>query len=195
MQQALLIPDRFTDWRMWAGLPDRLARRAEVSHLDQLASILWDSGGAVVSLARSLRPDGWDVAVAAGRAAALAVALGAAGLAGSIALAEPEIPFDCIPEDIEVAIDPPGTDVLVPYLSLTIPDKKDNPRGSRAPMTDEPKIGDWPAFVASLPVPDFGDLPTAAEVAEALNLPTEAELAELLAAEPDRRRAEPETGQ
>lgn len=31
MQSVLLIPDRLADWRMWAGLARRLARRAEVT--------------------------------------------------------------------------------------------------------------------------------------------------------------------
>lgn len=119
MQRVLFIPDRFTDWRMWAGLPDRLARRAEVSHLDQLADLPWDGGsGPTVALARSLCPDGWDVVVAAGQAGPLAVALGAAGLCRGIVLAEPEIPFDRIPEDVEVVIEPPDTDVLAPYERL-----------------------------------------------------------------------------
>ena len=56
MPAVVLIPARFTDWRMWAGMSDRLARRAEVSHLDQLAGVPWDGGsGAIVTLARGLR--------------------------------------------------------------------------------------------------------------------------------------------
>jgi hypothetical protein len=119
MQRVLLIPARFTDWRMWGGLPDRLARRAAVSHLDQLISLPWAADpDAVVGLARSQAPDGWDVVVAAGQACPFAVALTAAGLAIGIVLAEPEIPFDRIPEDVEVAIEPPDADVLARYEQL-----------------------------------------------------------------------------
>jgi hypothetical protein len=60
MQRVLLIPARFTDWRMWAGIPDRLARRAAVTHLDQLISLPWAAApDAVVGLTRG------QVAVAA----------------------------------------------------------------------------------------------------------------------------------
>jgi len=120
MQRVLLIPARFTDHRMWAGIPERLARRAAVSHLDQLISLPWTAGSdaVVVGLARSQAPAGWDVVVAAGQACPFAVALGAAGLARGIVLAEPEIPFDRIPEDVDVAIEPPDADVLAPYEQL-----------------------------------------------------------------------------
>ncbi|HEY7324282.1 MAG TPA: hypothetical protein VH520_05600 [Streptosporangiaceae bacterium] len=119
MQRVLLIPARFTDWRMWAGIPDRLSRRAAVSHLDQLISLPWTGApDAVAGLARGQAPGGWDVVVAAGQACPFAVALGAAGLARGIVLAEPEIPFDRIPEDVDVVIEPPDPDVLAPYEHL-----------------------------------------------------------------------------
>ena len=81
MPQVLLIPDRLSDYRMWAGMPDRLGHRAEVSHLDRLIQLPWHGGSAVVELARVQRPGGWDVVVAAGKASSFAVALAAAGLA------------------------------------------------------------------------------------------------------------------
>src|SRR5262245_57008233 len=91
VQSVLLIPDRLADWRMWAGLADRLAQRAEVSHLDQLAPLPWDGGsGEVVAAGRAVRPGGWDAVVSAGRAGPFAVSIGAAGLARGIVLAEPE---------------------------------------------------------------------------------------------------------
>jgi hypothetical protein len=62
---VLLIPARFTDWRMWSGIPAQLARRAAVSHLDQLISLPWAAApDAVVGQARSRAPHGWDVLVA-----------------------------------------------------------------------------------------------------------------------------------
>ena len=119
MQRVLLIPDRFSDYRMWGGIPDRLARRAEVSQLDRLMELPWGgSSAAVVDLARGRWPGGWDVVVAAGRASPFAVTLAAAGLALGIVLAEPEIPFDRIPDDVEFALDPPDANVLAPYEPL-----------------------------------------------------------------------------
>jgi hypothetical protein len=119
MQRVLLIPDRFSDYRMWGGIPDRLARRAEVSHLDRLIDLPWSGGsGAVVALARGQQPGGWDVVVAAGRASPFAVALAAAGLARGLVLAEPEIPFNRIPDDVEFALKLPDDDVLATYEPL-----------------------------------------------------------------------------
>jgi len=119
VQRVLLIPDRFTDWRMWAGIPDRLARRAAVSHLDQLISLPWAAApDAVVGLARSQAPDGWDVVVAAGQACPFAVALAAAGLAHGLVLLQPEIPFDRIPEDVDLGPATPDPDAAAPYEVL-----------------------------------------------------------------------------
>ena len=119
MQRVLLIPDRFTDYRMWGEIPDRLAHRAEVSHLDLLIQLPWSgASGAVVELARGQRPGGWDVVVAAGRASPFAVALAAAGLARGLVIAEPEIPFNRIPDDLEFALELPDDDVLAPYEPL-----------------------------------------------------------------------------
>jgi len=113
MQRVLLIPARFTDRRMWAGIPERLARRAAVSHLDQLISLPWAAApDAVVGLARSQAPDGWDVVVAASQACPLAVALAAAGLSRSLVLIQPEIPFDRIPEDVDLGPAAPELDAL-----------------------------------------------------------------------------------
>jgi len=110
MQRVLLIPDRFTDWRMWAGIPDRLSQRAAVSQLDQLISLPWAAApDAVVGMARRQARDGWDVVVAAGQACPYAVALGTAGLGRSLVLIQPEIPCDRIPEDVDIG---PATPVL-----------------------------------------------------------------------------------
>jgi len=113
MERVLLIPARFTDWRMWAGIPERLARRAAVSHLDQLISLPWAAArDAVVGLARSQAPGGWDVVVAAGQACPFAVALAAAGLSRSLVLIQPEVPFDLIPEDVDPGPATPELDAL-----------------------------------------------------------------------------------
>jgi hypothetical protein len=119
MQRVLLVPDRFSDYRMWGGIPDRLAGRAEVSHLDRLIQLPWSGGsGAVVRLARGQRPGGWDVVVAAGRASPFAVALAEAGLTRGLVLAEPEIPFNRIPDEVEFTLKLPDDDVLAPYEPL-----------------------------------------------------------------------------
>lgn len=119
MQRVLLIPDRFTDWRMWAGIPDRLAQRVAVSHLDQLINLPWAAApDTVVGLTRSQACDGWDVVVAAGQGCPFAVALGAAGLGRSLVLAQPEIPFDRIPEDVDLGPSTPELDALAPYEVL-----------------------------------------------------------------------------
>lgn len=103
MRRVLLIPARFTDHRMWGGIPGRLARGADVSHLDQLISLPWTDGpGAVAGLARAAAPGGWDVAAAAGQACPLAVALAEAGLARALVLIQPEIPFDRIPDEVDL---------------------------------------------------------------------------------------------
>jgi len=119
MQRVLLIPARFTDWRMWAGIPDRLAGRAAVSHLDQIISLPWAAApDAVVGLARSQAPGGWDVVVAAGQACPFAVALATAGLVCGLVLIQAEIPFDRIPEDVDLGPATPDPDAVAPYELL-----------------------------------------------------------------------------
>jgi len=119
MQRVLLIPARFTDWRMWTSIPDRLARRAAVSHLDQLISLPWAAApDAVVGLAQTEARGGWDVVVAAGQACPFAVAIAAAGLGRGLVLIQPEIPFDRIPEDVELGPATPDFDALAPYEVL-----------------------------------------------------------------------------
>jgi hypothetical protein len=119
MQRVLFIPDQLTDHRMWAGIPDRLAQRAAVSHLDQLVSLPWSADpAAVVPLASSQAPAGWDVVVAAGRRAPFATALAAAGLARALVFVEPPIPLDRIPESVDFPDTSPDGDALLPYERL-----------------------------------------------------------------------------
>lgn len=106
MAAVLFIPDRFTDHRMWGGIPDRLADRAAVSHLDQMMTLPWAAGsGAAVAVARSQVPAGWDVVVAAGDAGPLAAALGMARLAASLVLTQPRVPFDRIAGDVDLELE------------------------------------------------------------------------------------------
>jgi hypothetical protein len=120
MRRVVLIPDRFSDHRAWAGIADRLEERAEVIHLDQLIQMPWATGDAsVVSAARvGLTADGCDVAAAAGQACPFAVALAGAGLARSLVLFAPEIPFDRIPDDVDLTLDLPDANFLEPYQPL-----------------------------------------------------------------------------
>jgi hypothetical protein len=119
MQHVLFIPDQLTDYRMWGGIPDRLARRAAVSNLDQLIRLPWSEDAAtVVALARDQAPAGWDVVVAAGRGAPFAVALAAASLARSLVLVEPPVPLNRVPESVELPVTAPGRHTLLPYERL-----------------------------------------------------------------------------
>jgi len=119
VHRVLMIPDRFTDWRMWAGISDRLARGAAVSHLDQMISLPWTAApDAVVGLARSLAPGGWDVVVAAVQACPFGVALAAARLGLGLVLVQPEIPFDRIPEDVDLGPATPDLDAQAPFEVL-----------------------------------------------------------------------------
>jgi hypothetical protein len=119
MQEILFIPDQLTDYRMWAGIPRRLAYRALVSHLDQLIRLPWSAeAAAVVPLARSQAPRGWDVVVAAGRGSPFAVALAAADLARGLVLVEPPVPVNRIPGDLDLPLTTPGRDALLPYEAL-----------------------------------------------------------------------------
>ena len=137
MQRVVLIPDQFSDYRMWGGIPDRLARRAEVSQLDRLIQLPWGGpSGAVVDLARGQQPGGWDVVVAAGRASPFAVALAAAGLARGLMLVEPEIPFNRIPDDVEFAPKMPDPGMLAPFEPLVSAMHDASPEQWREMMID-----------------------------------------------------------
>jgi hypothetical protein len=138
VQRVALIPDRYSDHRMWADLPDRLAYRAEVIHLDEHIQLPWAAGeAAIVAAARvALSSDGCDVAAAAGQACPFAVALGRAGLARSLVLFAPEIPFDRIPDDVDLTLDLPDNDFLAPYQPLIDALTKADPGDWRALLTD-----------------------------------------------------------
>lgn len=119
MPRILLIPDRFTDHRMWGGMPARLARRAELSHLDQLITLpRAEAADCLLRPARGLSPGGWDVVAAAARSCPLGVTLAAAGLARSLMLVQPEIPYDRIPDEIDLGPDWPVDTAPEPYETL-----------------------------------------------------------------------------
>jgi hypothetical protein len=117
---VLFIADRFSDYRMWTGISDSLADDVGVIHLDERIQLPWDGGAsAIVSAARTVLPaDGVDVVVADGQAAPFAVALADAGLARSLVLFAPDIPFDRIPDDVDLDLEPPPDDVLAAYTPL-----------------------------------------------------------------------------
>jgi hypothetical protein len=137
-RRVLFIPDRFADHRMWASISDRLPDAVDVVHLDQLCQLPWAAGdAAIVGIARTVLPaDGCDVAAAAGQASPLAVALAGAGLARSLVLFGPEIPFDRVPEDVDLTLDLPDADILAPYELLVGAMDDADPQQWRALLTD-----------------------------------------------------------
>ncbi len=136
--RVVFVPDRFSDHRSWAGIDDRLGTGAEVIHLDQQCALPWDTGdAAIVSIARSVLPrDGCDVVAAAGHGGPFAVALASAGLARGVVLFAPEIPFDRVPDDVELGLDSPDADFLAPYQALADAMDDADPDRWRALLTD-----------------------------------------------------------
>jgi hypothetical protein len=83
MPRILLVPDRFADYRMWSGIPDRIRGRAEVVHFDRHDQVPWTAADdGFLSTARRLADDGaFDIVAAAGQAARFGFAVAEAGLA------------------------------------------------------------------------------------------------------------------
>jgi hypothetical protein len=102
--RVLFIPDRYTDYRIWSDIPDRLDGRAEAIHFDQHEQIPWtEANGSFVAAAGRLTADGsFHIVVAASQAVRFGFALAEAGLAKGLALFQPIIPLDFIPDDAEV---------------------------------------------------------------------------------------------
>jgi hypothetical protein len=115
----LFIPDRFSDYRKWSDIPDRLQGRAEAIHFDQHGQIPWTTGATdeFADAARCLAPDGgFDIVVGSGQAARFAFALAEAALAKSLVLFQPWL--DRIPDDLHVdwsAVDE-GIELSLPVL-------------------------------------------------------------------------------
>jgi len=101
LPSVLFIPDRFSDYRLWSDIPDRLQGRALAIHFDQ-HDLPWTSGnGEFLEIARRLAPDGsFHVVAANGQAARFAFALSEAGVAKGLTLFQPSL--DCIPDDVHV---------------------------------------------------------------------------------------------
>jgi hypothetical protein len=102
--RLLFIPDRFTDYRLWHDIPNRLQGRALVIHYDQHGPVPWTSvNGDFLAAAASLAGDGrFDIVIAAGQAARLAFALAEAGLAKGVVFFQPSL--DSIPDDVDINI-------------------------------------------------------------------------------------------
>jgi len=115
--RVLFIPDRFTDYRMWSDIPDRLEGRAEIIHYDQHEQIPWtEANGGFVAAARRLSRDGsWHVVATAGQAARYGFALAAAGLARGLVFFGPSL--DCIPDDVRVDLSGMG-EMLRPFQPI-----------------------------------------------------------------------------
>jgi hypothetical protein len=118
--RVLFIPYRFTDYRIWSDIPDRLKGRAEVIHFDQHGQIPWaEANGGFVAAARRLTADGsFHIVAAAGPAARFGFALAEAGLARGLALFQPEL--DRWPDDVPLDYSVLGDldHVLDPYMPL-----------------------------------------------------------------------------
>jgi hypothetical protein len=104
LPSVLFIPDRFSDYRMWYDIPDRLRGRAEVIHFDQHEQVPWTADSAeFVDAARRLAPGGgFHLVAGAGRAARFAFALAEAGLAKGLVFFQPVL--DSIPDDVRVGL-------------------------------------------------------------------------------------------
>jgi hypothetical protein len=117
----LFIPDRFSDYRMWSDIPDRLGGRVEAIHFEQHRQIPWPVGPTkkFADTARVLAAEGgFDIVVGAGQAARFAFALAEDGLAKGLVLFNPSL--DCVPDDIHVDFSGPGDldHVLDPYMPV-----------------------------------------------------------------------------
>lgn len=110
----MFIPDRFTDYRMWSDIPDRIQGRAEIIHFDQGEQIPWMADSSeCIDAARRLAPDGgFDIVAAAGQAARFAFAIAEAGLAKGLVFFQPRL--DRVPADVDVDFSELD-EVLEPY--------------------------------------------------------------------------------
>jgi hypothetical protein len=101
LPSVLFIPDRFTDYRLWSDIPDRLEGRAQAIHYDQ-QDLPWAAAdGGFLDAARRLAPDGsFHIAAAKGEAARFGFALAEAGLAKGLVLFQPSL--DSFPDDYDV---------------------------------------------------------------------------------------------
>jgi hypothetical protein len=115
MPRILFVPDRFTDYRLWTDIPDRIQGRAEVIHLDQHEQIPWaGAGGGFLAAVRRLAGAGvFDIVVAAGQAARFAFAIAEAGLARGLIFVYPWP--DCLLDELP---DADLAEVLKPYLPV-----------------------------------------------------------------------------
>ena len=104
MKRVLFIPDRFTDYRMWSDVPDRIRERAEAIHYDQHENIPWtEAADSFLEAARRLAGYGsFDLVAAAGQAARFGLALAEAGLARGLVLFSPSL--DSVPDDVTVDV-------------------------------------------------------------------------------------------
>jgi hypothetical protein len=102
MPVALFLPDRFTDYRMWSDIPERISDRVRSVHYDRYSLLPWSApSGELVDTARAMAHGGtFDVVAAAGQAARFGFALAEAGLARGVAFFHPSL--DRIPDDVEV---------------------------------------------------------------------------------------------
>lgn len=130
MPRVLFIPDRFTDYRMWDDLPDRIHDRAETVHGDQYLPIPWATAdeGFVDQVRRLARGAGFDVVTGAGQAARFAFAVAEAGLARGLVLFYPTP--DRRLDEVDLS-DLDLTGMLDPYLPIAAALEEGDPSHSR----------------------------------------------------------------
>jgi hypothetical protein len=117
--QVLFIPDRFTDYRMWSDIPDRVLDQAEVIHFEARAPIPWTSadGGFLAAVRRIAAARSFTVVVAAGNAARFGFAAAEAGLTAGLMLFYPSLDR-ILPEVSSSLRDVDWNEQLAPFLSL-----------------------------------------------------------------------------
>ncbi len=116
---TLFIPDRFTDYRLWSDIPDRIRDRTEIIYYEQHEEISWDSAEDefVAAVRRLVITGSFDIVIAAGQAARYAFAVAAAGLAKGVVFFQPWL--DRLPDDVDIdfSLIPAETDPYLPIVS------------------------------------------------------------------------------
>lgn len=119
MPSILFIPDRFTDYRMWSDIPDRIQGRAEVVHFDRHEQVPWTAAdGGFLDPARRLANDGtFNIVAAAGQAARFGFAVAEAGLARGAVFFYPSL--DRVLDEAVSGLDEVDlTEMLGPYVPI-----------------------------------------------------------------------------
>ncbi|MGH3278203.1 MAG: hypothetical protein ACRDNW_03605 [Trebonia sp.] len=112
----MFIPDKYMDYRMWSGIPDRVQGRAEVVYFDQHEQMQWtDTNSGFLDAVRRIYGDRtFDIVTAAGEAARFAFAVAEGGLAKGVVFLYPS-PDRMLGELSDVDL----MEALTPYLPFS----------------------------------------------------------------------------